>query len=270
VLHRPGDRADGRPYTLGDYSYQRWSDARFERTKRMLFDLERQLGRLPTPSLFEQEAPSEIEQEAFRQHGLLVRAILVEWVEQWLRAGKNTRQLVQQMPDIERAVGSFLAEQRLRVIWSSCGPSFTAFGKKVMTDPHAEDPKTEAARLFLELLTHFRCERIAQCDRCRCLYFSFSKRGNNRFCERRCGNAATKQRPSTVIEEEQKRNKVAQALKRWPPKNSLKQDQDWKGWLRRQPETVGVTRNWITRRSKAGIIQSPCNGTVSQPHKAEG
>jgi hypothetical protein len=240
---RTGDRPTP-PRTFGDYWSLRWNTAVDLRTIRLFRGRSKTKKSLGAPE--KEAAAPEIDAIVFKKHAERVRSFLLVWAEEWVAVGQNTRELFEKRPEIKEKLDSFLSEHTLAPLWSSSGPSLPVFPRKIKISP-----QEEAARLFFKLLTHPECGRLAKCDRCGRLYLKPTRRANKRFCSRQCGNAATSQRPSRIAEENDRLNKVEEALRRFP-RSTLGRSDDWKGRLQRE---TGFTLHWITRREREGVIK---------------
>jgi hypothetical protein len=185
-------------------------------------------------------------QEDFQSKALQTRALLLNWLELWFAAGKNTEAMMKQNRAIDAILRNYVSRQQQVVLWSVSGPSCAVFA----ADFKASEVD-EAARLLLVLMFHPLCTRLNKCERCGCIYLGKTDRSNKRYCARACGNANRNNRPSVVkIQSERERIMMlsaAEAIREWKPQRG-----DRKRWIvSRVNKALGgksehIKTNWVT------------------------
>ena len=188
------------------------------------------------------------------------REILRTWVNFWLHLGRNSRKLMDTDPGLDREMQRFHAYRDVRtkvfyVDWSD-KPEWPSRQMSPTLPIPDSDPKREACRLLLALLTDPEIKRFGKCTRRSCGRFFYSETRYSRklYCSRSCANNARNQRPSVEEEERQKLQTVAKALKRIPKERMA----DWKRWLvATLAADSEISMKWLTMREKSGAITSP-------------
>jgi hypothetical protein len=123
-------------------------------------------------------------------------------------------------------------------------------------------PERYAALLFHVLTLNPECDKLAgPCARC-AQYYIKKRASQNKYCSRRCGNAATaiaRTREKLRQEREDKIKRVKAALRTW---RAVRGKEDWKVFVSRK---TGIDRRFLTRHQIE--LQPPKKGGISNERR---
>ncbi len=180
--------------------------------------------------------------ERFRSQAHETRRVLLDWLDLWLTAGKNTEAMMHGHPEIDSILRDYINRQKPFILWAISGASNTAYAADFKAS--ALD---ESARLFLVVMLHPLCARLNKCGRCKRFFLGRTARAKNIYCARRCGNADRGNRPSVNERERVLAEAAAKAMGQWKPRHG-----DRTIWMKdRINAELGskhehIKRNWVT------------------------
>jgi hypothetical protein len=177
--------------------------------------------------------------------------ILRQHVQSWFDSGKNATKLFASLPML-KGVG-FLTF--LQVTNSS--------EIEVIHTPNTEsaDPVAFADGLFLNFLINPHHASLRdRCAYCNRYFINHTKRKVLRYCTKKCGKQFTSRLANKENREEERAEtleRVKKVINEWRPGKSKT---TWKAAI---SERAHVSKSWITRAVRAGLISEPVNSTAS-------
>jgi Family of unknown function (DUF6076) len=177
-------------------------------------------------------------------------------VQAWRDSGPNVSKLLSSHPVLARE------SNHLRARFT---PTNGSYGRLTFMAESKElspiDPLAIALGLFFGfLLNPYNVHLSGPCKHCG-RYFVRRSGRRRVYCSKRCGLKHTSQMAIQKKRGQEKDEKVQRVLRLIEVWRMRKRRQDWKEWVAGYPE---ITKNWITRAVRAGLIVPPVKPDQSQ------
>lgn len=185
-----------------------------------------------------------------------VRAELRRLVEGWTRSKRNVSKLFDALPDLSSKAADF----RPFYVPTSTNTARLAYLAVVEYSDQIK-PREIAIELFLRfLLNPFNDKLGGPCKYCNAYFFRETEH-RSVYCSRLCALRFTSraaQKKSRDAQTAQNIQAFTNSVAGW--RKSAK-SKEWKGWV---SADTGISKNWLTRAVKRGLIQEPVRKLPSE------